>query len=114
MKYLITESQYNNLVDKYKNLSKIDRYITSKFEPHEEIRKKQTSGFPDEITWVNDGKIIVKMGLSEMLWVDWTIWRAIEKMFSLEKKEVREVIKQWMEKHYDLTEITPNGYFLNK
>ena len=105
MKYLITESQYNKAVDKF---------ITFQFEPHKEIRKKQTFQYPDEITWVKDGRIILKMGLSETLWVDWTIWRAIKNMFSLEKEEVREVIKQWMKEHYDLTEITPNGYYLNK
>ena len=46
MKYIITESQYGNTIDKF---------ITYQFEPHEEKRTKKHS---ESIFWVKDGEVI--------------------------------------------------------
>jgi predicted choloylglycine hydrolase len=95
MKYIITESQYNNTIDKF---------ITYYLEPHEEIRTKK---FPDSIFWVKDGEVISEIENSEYFWVSPRIWEYISSMFSLEYSETQQVIKDWLEEHYKLGGLTP-------
>ena len=95
MKYIITESQYNKVIDKF---------ITYQLEPHEEKTSKK---YPNSIFWVNDGEIIAEIKKSRYFWVDYRIWRTISKMFSLEYDETQEVIKEWLEEHYELGSLTP-------
>jgi hypothetical protein len=59
----------------------IDKFITYHLEPHEEKTSKK---YPDSIFWTN-----------------------ISIMFSLEYKETQEVIKYWLEEHYNLGSLTP-------
>jgi uncharacterized membrane protein len=96
MKYIITESQYNNTIDKF---------ITYNFEPHEE---KRTKKFPDSIFWVKDGEVIVEIKNSEYFYVNYKIWKNIMNMLSLEYSETQHVIKTWLEEHYKLGGLTPN------
>ena len=98
MKYIITESQYNNTIDKF---------ITYIFEPHEE---KRTKKFPDSIFWVKDGEVVAEVKESAFFWVNHQIWRSISLMFSLNHTETRQVIKDWLEEHYKLGELTPFPY----
>ena len=95
MRYIITESQYNKAIDKF---------ITYQLEPHEEKTSKE---YPDSIFWVKDGEIIAEIEKSEYFWVKRDIWDTISIMFSLEYKETREVIKEWLEEHYELGSLTP-------
>jgi len=95
MKYIITESQYSKSIDKF---------ITYLLEPHEEIRTKK---FPDSIFWVKDGEVVAEIENSEYFWVSPRIWRSIMNMFSLEPFETQQVIKDWLEEHYKLGELTP-------
>jgi uncharacterized membrane protein len=95
MKYLITESQYNNSIDKF---------ITYIFEPHEE---KRTKKYPDSIFWIKDGEVIVEIKNSEYFYVNYKIWRSISSMLSLEYYETQQVIKDWLEEHYKLGDLTP-------
>ena len=95
MKYIITESQYNNTIDKF---------MTYLFEPHEEIKTKK---FPDSIFWVKDGKVIVEIQKSGYFWVSPQIWNNITLMFSLEYDETQQVIKDWLEEHYKLGGLRP-------
>jgi len=95
MKYIIKESQYNNAIDKY---------ITYQLEPHEEIRTKK---FPDSIFWAKDGEVITEIEKPNFFWVSPKIWRSIMNMFSLEPFETQQVIKDWLEEHYKLGELTP-------
>ena len=97
MKYIITESQYNNTIDKF---------ITYMFEPHEE---KRTKKYPDSIFWIKDGEVIVEIEKSEYFWVNYKIWNNITLMFSLEYDETQQVIKDWLEEHYKLGGLTPLG-----
>ena len=98
MKYIITESQYNNSIDKF---------ITYLFEPHEE---KRTKKHPDSIFWVKEGEVIVEIENSEYFWISPQIWNNIKIMFSLENNETQQVIKDWLEEHYKLGELTPNNF----
>ena len=95
MKYIITENQYNNSIDKF---------ITYQFEPHEEIRTKK---FPDSIFWVKDGKVIVEIEKTNFFWVSNQIWRSISLMFSLKHTETQQVVKDWLEEHYKLGSLKP-------
>ncbi len=95
MKYIITESQYDNTIDKF---------ITYQFEPHEEIRTKK---FPDSIFWVKDGKVIVEIEKTNFFWVSNQIWRSISLMFSLKNDETQQVVKDWLEEHYKLGSLKP-------
>ena len=98
MKYIITESQYNNTIDKF---------ITYIFEPHEE---KRTKKYPDSIFWIKDGEVIVEIEKSEYFWVNYKIWRNIMDILSLEYDETQHVIKTWLEEHYKLGGLTPGAY----
>ena len=102
MKYIITESQYNNTIDKF---------ITYIFEPHEEIRTKK---FPDSIFWVKDGAVIAEILQSKYFYVSYQIWRSISVMFSLENDETQQVIKDWLEEHYKLGGLKPTFFFFKE
>jgi hypothetical protein len=95
MKYIITESQYNNTIDKF---------ITYIFEPHEE---KRTKKYPDSIFWIKDGEVIVEIKNSKYFWVHPQIWRSISLMFSLKNDKTQQVVKDWLEEHYKLGGLTP-------
>ena len=92
MKYLIKESQYGNIIDKF---------ITHQFEPHKEKRTAES------IFWLKDGEIIAQIEKSEYFWVLPQIWMNIMNMFSLEYFETQQVIKEWLEEHYKLGGLTP-------
>ena len=95
MKYVIKESQYNNAINKF---------ISHQFEPHEE---KRTREYPESIFWVKDGKVISEIEKSDYFWINPQIWMNIMNMFSLEYTETQQVIKDWLEEHYKLGELTP-------
>jgi hypothetical protein len=93
MKYIITEEQYDKV---------IDRFITHLLEPHEE---KVSSDYPGSIFWVKDGEIIawIKEG-ENYFWLNYDIWSQISTFLSLEDDEVQEGIWLWLEKHYKFWE----------
>ena len=95
MKYIITESQHNKIIDKF---------ITYQFEPHEE---KKSSKYPDSIFWVKDGEVIIEIEDSDYFWVSPQIWKNIRSMFSLVYSETQQVIRDWLEEHYKLGGLTP-------
>jgi hypothetical protein len=96
MKYIITESQYSNAIDKF---------ITYQFEPHE---VKRSSKYPNSIFWVKDGEVIAEINKRlSYFWVDYQIWNTISSMFSMEYNETQRVMKDWLEEHYKLGGFTP-------
>ena len=101
MKYIITESQYSNSIDKF---------ITYLLEPHEE---KKTKKYPGAIFWVKDGEVIVEIQKSGYFWVSPQIWKSISVMFSLENDETLQVIKDWLEEHYKLGGLKPLLFSFN-
>jgi hypothetical protein len=96
MKYIITESQINKVIDKF---------ITYQFEPHEE---KRTKNKPNSIFWVKDGEVIAEINenLGYFL-VEPQIWNTISSMFSLKYSETQQVIKDRLGEHYKLGGLTP-------
>ena len=96
MKYIITESQHSNAIDKF---------ITYQLEPHE---VKRSSKYPNSIFWVKDGEVIAEINeRSDYFWVDYQIWDTISSMFSMEYNEIQRVMKDWLEEHYKLGGLTP-------
>ena len=92
MKYVIKESQYGNIIDKF---------ITHQFEPHKEKRTAES------IFWLKDGEIIAQIENPDYFWINPQIWTNIMSMFSLKHTETRQVIKDWLEEHYKLGELKP-------
>ena len=96
MKYIITESQYSNAIDKF---------ITYQFEPHE---VKKSSKYPDSIFWVKDGEVIAEINKnSGYFFIERQIWKTISSMFSMEYNETQRVMKDWLEEHCKLGGLTP-------
>ena len=98
MKYVIKESQYGNIINKF---------ISHQFEPHKEIRTRE---YPESIFWVKDGEVIAEIEKSKYFWVNRQIWMNINFMFSLEYDETKQVIKDWLEEHYKLGRLKPFWY----
>ena len=96
-KHIITESHYNKL---------IDNFITYQLEHDKEKILKE---YPNSIFWTKNGKIIVDIENSKYFWVIADIWANISKMFSLDYEETQEVIKRWLEEHYNLGSLTPRS-----
>ena len=99
MKIIITESQYNKA---------IDRFITFELEPHE---VKTSKKYPNSVFWVKDDKFISEIVELEYFWVHYNIWETISKMFSLDFSETQQVIKIWLEEHYNLGELIPKKFY---
>ena len=102
MKYVIKESQYGNIINKF---------ISHQFEPHKE---KRTREYPESIFWIKDGEIIAEIEKSKDFFVSPQIWKNIMSMFSLEYVETQQVIKEWLEEHYKLGRLKPYEGFLEQ
>ena len=89
MKYIITESQYSKI---------LDRFLTHQFEPHEE---KQSKEYPNSIFWVKNGEVIIAEIEKSKFWIKFDIWNSTSDMFSLDYDETKLAIKEWLEKHHD-------------
>jgi hypothetical protein len=95
MKYIITESQYSNSIDKF---------ITYLLEPHEE---KKTKKYPGAIFWVKNNEVIAEIEKSQYIQVSSQIWNNITLMFSLNYSETQQVMEEWLEEHYKLGGLIP-------
>jgi len=92
MKYIITESQYNKI---------IDRFISSQFEGFE---AKTTSELPNSIFWIKYNEVILEIRSFGDIWVDKDIWDMISTMFSLDTDGVDSALMNWMKVHQILKE----------
>jgi hypothetical protein len=97
MKVIITESQYNRV---------IDQFITYLLEPHE-VRTSKKS--PNSIFWVKGDRVIAEIQDSADFWITKDIWYNISKMFSLDREDTRLVVRTWLEQHYDLGNLAPKS-----
>ena len=101
MKYIITESQYDNL---------IDRFITRQFEPHE---NKFSDEYPSlfwvndkEVTfWVKDGEVVAEVirprNRTPIFRISNKIYKTIRDVFGIYDKNVlNNVIIEWYKNHY--------------
>lgn len=100
MKYIITEQQYNNAIDKY---------LTYQFEPHKEIKGKYSNDF----YWIKNDRVIARIDEDNRYFlVINQILIGISNMFSLDHFETEDFIKIWLKKNYgwnNLTLLNPNS-----
>jgi len=95
MKVIISESQYNRL---------IDNFITFLIEPHE---VKTDPRYPDSIFWVKDGEVISEITQVNYFLLSDSIWYKITGQFELDYNETKSFIKSWLEEHYGLGGLIP-------
>ena len=95
MKILITENQMRKLQFKFLN------YL---FEDMYEVKSKK---YPDYRFWKKGDKVVLELEKSGSLYVLHTIWNDISDMLSLDYVETQQLIKEWVEQHLELEEITP-------
>ena len=101
MKVIITESQYNRV---------IDQFITYLLEPHEVMTSED---YPDSIFWFRGDKFLARIKNSEIFFLDLKNWERIEVMFDLDYDDTQSAIKTWLEQHYNLGELTPRLQMIN-
>jgi hypothetical protein len=99
MKIIITETQYNKA---------IDRFLTSQLKPDEVIERLSYN----KIFWIKDGKIVAELGTQKYdnFFISKKVWELTSSIFSLTYDETKDVIQIWLEKHYNLGELTPMGF----
>jgi hypothetical protein len=95
MKYIITEEQIKRLEFKYLD------YL---FEDMNEVHSEK---YPNSRFWKKDGEVVLELRISGDLWVSYPIWNDISSVFSLDFNETQQLIKEWVEKHLKLEDITP-------
>jgi hypothetical protein len=94
MKYLITESQRNNTVDKYIT------YALGK------LTKAKVSLHSDAEVWIDeDNQIILNTLLGSLYYVSTEKFDDIKDFFSLTEKEVQDAMELWLEKHLGLRNV---------
>jgi len=96
MKVIISESQYNRL---------IDNFITFLLDPHQ---VETFSDFPDSVFWIKDGKVIAEIE-NDDFYLSYITWDKISEQFGLESyNELQFILKSWLEHHYGLGHLTPD------
>lgn len=109
--YIITETQYSKLVDKF---------ITYQFEPHQVTTSKM---YPDSKFWVKNGHDIAEVKTEKQkyfwsapkvksFWCHEDIWKNISNMFSVDVLETQSMIQNWLKTHYNFN-IKPSIYDVN-
>jgi len=98
MKVVISESQYNSLVD---------NFITFLFEPHE---AKIIPRYPNSISWIKDDEIFVSIVNRRMeFWVLGKYWNQISEQFGFKNSQTEFAIKNWLAHHYGIR-LKPRFY----
>ena len=95
MKYIITDKQIKRAEFKYLNYLFEDMYEAS------------SKKYPDRRFWKIDDKVVLELRISGELWISYSIWDNISSMFSLKYGETQQLIKEWVEEHLKLGDITP-------
>lgn len=99
MKYLITENQRSNIIDKF---------ITHLFDRYKKITPEED---PTITWWVDDNNIIMielnnVAGYNEFH-VDDKVWRTIQNMLSLDYLDIKRHIGFWVRKHLGIDRCDP-------
>lgn len=99
MKYLITENQRSNVIDKF---------ITHLFDRYRKITPEED---PNMTWWVDDDDIII-LELNEFapynqFHVDDKVWTTIQRMLSLDYLDIKRHIGFWIRKHLGIEYCEP-------
>ena len=90
MKYIITESQYNKVIDKF---------ITYQLEPHKEITAVDNSYWVKE-----DGEVVANL-YPHTVYISTMVWNTLSNIADLDDNGVVEVIREWLKIHYNLSNV---------
>ena len=97
MKYIITESQFEDGVINYLN------------EMYGDLKEYRTDLHPESLFFVKGKEVLMELNTENMrLEVDCdTIWEDLETVFSIDYDDVENIIKKWMEDTYNLRGVRP-------
>jgi len=95
MKYIITESQFEDSAIYYLN------------EMYGDLEEYITDEEPDRVLYMKNDKVYMELEVASegynYLYVEYeTIWGDLKNMFSLKTDEIRQIITKWMEETYHL------------
>jgi len=97
MKYIITESQFEDSAIYYLN------------EMYGNLEEYRTDEYPDKVFYMKGDKVYMELNVLleeygyNFLYVEYeTIWGDLKNMFSLKTDEIRQIITKWMEETYHL------------
>jgi hypothetical protein len=102
MNYIITDKQIKRVEFKYLN------YL---FENIYEIHSEK---YPNSRFWKKNGEVIMELEKSGGLWILYSIWDEISSVFGLNYDEAQQLIKEWVEEHLKLEDITPAVTFFEQ
>jgi hypothetical protein len=104
MKLIITENKLNNVVIKWLNKNYGD------LKPYERDRD------PEYIFFMKNGRVMFDYNKENgFVYISYDdIWSFLERIFSMEYKQIQEVTKLWVEEHYNLRVTTTDFLRLMK
>ena len=80
------------------------KFLDYLFEDIYEVKSKE---YPDSRFWKKNDNVELELENPSTLWVLDTIWKDVEDMFSLDRRENRQLIREWIKQHLNLTGFTP-------
>ena len=97
MKYIITESQFENGAIFYLN------------QMYGDFEEYKTDKYPNRVFYVKDKKVYMEHDLKEKeLTIDFsTIWADLRDIFDLDSGEADHIIIKWAKQTYDIINVTP-------
>jgi hypothetical protein len=103
MKIIITESQLENIYDKFLTLQFGN---LTRFENFKRRHLFWTEEYPNHSFWKNDnGEVMFELDTIKRLWVSLNVWKTFENFFDLDNTEVRDIIGKWVHDHLNLTHV---------
>lgn len=104
MKLIITENKRNRVIIKWLNSE------------YGDLTPYETEKFPNYILFMKDGEVIFGYDKKYRgIYVSYShIWSFLKTFFELEKKEIQDLTKKWVEEHYNLRVTTTEEDFYNR
>lgn len=89
---------------------KIIKYLNSEFSDLEQFETKK---HPDYIFFMKDGEVVFDYNKKNGdVYISYDkIWSFLKKFFGLEYEEIQDIIKEWVEEHYNLRVTTTENLF---
>jgi hypothetical protein len=96
MKLIITENKLNDVVIKFLNKN------------YSDLKPYETENYPFSIFYIRDGEIFFEYNKENgRVYISYEhIWSFLERIFSMEYKQIQEVTKLWLEERYNFRTTT--------
>ena len=99
----------NIIIDQPKLVSVVKLYLTKFFG---DLTQKTSSKYPNSVFYVNsDNQIFMEYDKKNerVLFNYEEIWSKLESYFKLNYGDIQLIMKDWLEEHYNLRGVTPEG-----